>query len=152
MNQEQFKELLKRRGLKLTSQRLAVLEVMAEHPGEHLTTEEIYDLVRIKDPDIGLATIYRTVQVLTELHIIEKLSLDDGYVRYELTGAAGGSCHRHHHAICKRCRKVFSFKDDLLDTLERALMDTMGFQVVDHEVKLLGYCKECSAQKDGRQS
>ena len=68
MNQEDFKELLRGKGLKVTSQRLLVLQIMAEHPGEHLTTEQIFDLVRKTNPEIGLATIYRTVQVLVDLH------------------------------------------------------------------------------------
>lgn len=149
MDWELFKEMLRRKGLKVTKQRLAVLEVMACHPDEHLTTEEIFDLVKGRDPDIGLATIYRTVQVLMGLHLIEKVTLDDGFVRYELGEAGPGTGHRHHHAICKRCGKVFSFKDDLLDTLEQALLDAIGFQVVDHEVKLFGYCKECRKENGG---
>lgn len=149
MNQDRFKVLLKEKGLKVTNQRLLVLEIMDGHPGEHLTVEEIYDLVRLSDPDIGLATIYRTVQMLEELHIIDKVSFDDGYTRYELGGMEGKtSHHHHHHAICRQCGQVFSFEDDLLDALEKALYDRVGFTVVDHEVKLYGYCKECKNHKE----
>lgn len=143
MNEEYVKDLLRKKGLKVTSQRLLVLEVMAEHPGEHLTTEEIYDLVRISCPEIGLATIYRTVQVLSDLHLIDKVSFDDGIARYELGVEGSDARHHHHHAICMECGKVISFEDDLLETLEQAIRDRIGFEVVDHEVKLYGYCKEC---------
>ena len=51
--------------------------------------------------------------------------------------------HHHHHLICLSCSKVFSFDGDLLETLEEFIQETDGFQVVDHEVKLYGYCKEC---------
>lgn len=138
-----FKEMLREKGLKVTNQRLLVLDIMDQRPGQHLTAEEIYDLVRVSNPDIGLATIYRTVQVLVELQVIDKISFDDGVARYELGGQELASKHRHHHAICKKCGKVYSFEDDLLDTLEKALLDNIGFTVVDHEVKLYGYCKEC---------
>lgn len=143
MNQDMFKKMLKEKGLKVTNQRLLLLEIMAGHPGEHLTTEEIHDLARLQYPEIGLATIYRTVQVLVDLHIIDRVSFDDGYVRYELGEGNKETKHRHHHAICKKCGKVFSFEDDLLDALEAALYDRMGFTVVDHDVKLYGLCKEC---------
>ncbi|PNV63459.1 transcriptional repressor [Clostridium sp. chh4-2] len=143
MDQAIFKDMLREKGLKVTNQRLNVLETMAAHPGEHLTTEEIYDLVRVKEPEIGLATVYRTVQVLFELQVIDKVSFDDGFIRYELRGMDQNSRHQHHHAICNICGKVYSFQDDLLDTLEQALYDNMGFAVTNHEVKLYGTCKTC---------
>ncbi len=72
MKKDLFKKMLKEKGLKLTGQRLLVLETMAEHPGEHLTAEEIFDLARRNYPEIGLATIYRTLQVLVELNVDRK--------------------------------------------------------------------------------
>ena len=62
---EKFKALLKSNGLKVTGQRLAVLEVLQQRVDEHLTAEEIFDLVRNDHPDIGLATVYRTIQLLS---------------------------------------------------------------------------------------
>ena len=146
MEQERFKEVLRERGLKVTNQRLLVLETIAGHPGEHLTAEEIYELAKEQYPEIGLATIYRTVQVLVELNVIDKVSFDDGFVRYEL-GSAKADSHHHHHAICQECGRVLAFEGDLLETLEQALYDTMGFVVTDHEVKLTGYCKDCIKRK-----
>ncbi|MBH1939769.1 transcriptional repressor [Mobilitalea sibirica] len=147
--QEQFKSLLKRNGLKVTTQRVVILEELSSRPGRHLTAEEIYDLVKKKYPEIGLATVYRTIQLLSELNLIDKLNLDDGYVRYEI-GSKGQeeSCHHHHHLICVDCGKVYAFQDDLLETLEERIKQTMGFEVVDHEVKLYGHCKKCLEQSN----
>lgn len=145
MEQESFKEMLRKKGLKVTNQRLLVLETIAARPGQHLTTEEIYELARNKYPEIGLATIYRTVQVLVDLHVIDKVSFDDGFARYELGEGSSQSRHHHHHAICIRCGAVISFEDDLLEQLEQAVLKTSGFQVTDHEVKLYGYCSACRA-------
>lgn len=100
MNEEKVKDLLREKGLKVTSQRLMVLNILSAHGDEHLTVEEIYDLAKEESPEIGLATIYRTVQVLLELHVIEKVTFDDGFARYELNGEETGSGYRHHHAIC----------------------------------------------------
>ena len=149
MDQGVFKRMLKEKGLKVTGQRLLVLEIMAAHPGEHLTAEEIFDLARAKLPEIGLATIYRALQVLVDLHVIDKLSFDDGFARYELGRDLGSEKHHHHHAICLGCKAVFSLEEDLLDPLEENLLERLGFLVTDHEVKLYGYCKACR-EKDSR--
>ncbi|NLZ82734.1 MAG: transcriptional repressor [Clostridiales bacterium] len=146
-NQEQFKELLKMNGLKVTTQRIAILEVLSNRPGEHMTAEEIYDVVREKYQDIGLATVYRTIQMLSELDLIDKLNLDDGYVRYEISNKhheEGG--HHHHHLICLDCGNIYTFQDDLLETLETRISEALEFEVTDHEVKLYGHCKNCRQQ------
>lgn len=143
MNDEKVKDLLREKGLKVTSQRLMVLNILSAHGDEHLTVEEIYDLAKEESPEIGLATIYRTVQVLLELHVIEKVTFDDGFARYELNGEETGSGHRHHHAICTQCGKVYSLETDLLDTLEKQVFESLGFEVTDHEVKLYGLCSAC---------
>ena len=143
MNEEKVKDLLREKGLKVTSQRLMELNILRTHWDEHLTVEEIYDLAKEERPEIGLATIYRTVQVLLELHVIEKVTFDDGFARYELNGEETGSGHRHHHAICTQCGKVYSLETDLLDTLEKQVFKSLGFEVTDHEVKLYGLCSAC---------
>lgn len=147
VDREQFKRLLKDHGLKVTTQRLLVLEALSAGPDQHMTAEEIYELVKVDYPEIGLATVYRTIQILLELHLVDKINLDDGYVRYEIGSAkAERAKHHHHHLICLDCGKVISFEDDLLEGLESKIHDTMGFKVMDHEVKLYGYCKECGGK------
>lgn len=150
-NQESFKELLKQKGLKVTTQRIAILEALDSRPGKHLTAEEIYDLVKQQYPEIGLATVYRTIQLLSELNLLDKLNLGDGYVRYEV-GAFGKreSEHHHHHLICLKCGEISSFKDDLLETLEQRIYESEGFRVKDHEVKLYGYCKTCLGEENSK--
>lgn len=140
----QFQKLLKEKGLKVTKQRLTVLEAIAASPREHLTAEEIYELVKVDCPEIGLATVYRTIQLLNELHLIDRINFDDGFVRYEMGSAQGAEVkHRHHHLICMKCGRVISFRDDLLEGLEEKIAEDTGFYVVNHEVKLYGYCVEC---------
>lgn len=144
VDREKFKQLLKSEGLKVTTQRLEVLEAIASHPEEHLTAEEIFELVKVDCPAIGLATVYRTIQLLNELHLIDRINFDDGFVRYEMGAVSEPEKkHHHHHLICMKCGKVISFQDDLLEELEGKITDTTGFRIVNHEVKLYGYCKEC---------
>lgn len=144
ISKEKFRELLKEKGLKVTNQRLLVLEVLAVHKDKHLTAEDIYELVKEDYPEIGLATIYRTVQLLLEMQLVDRISLDDGCARYEIgESGAGEGKHHHHHLICQTCGKVLPFRDDLLEELERHIEKETGFHVLDHELKFYGQCKEC---------
>jgi len=144
-NSENFREQLKERGLKLTTQRQAVLDVMVEHEGEHLSSEEIYELVKKNHPDIGLATVYRTLTLLDSMDLVYKLDLDDGCSRYELN--KNKEDHRHHHLICMSCGVVEEVEEDLLETLEEQILKEKKFKVVDHRVKFYGYCKNCSKEE-----
>lgn len=147
MNQESFKDMLKEKGLKVTNQRVIILKVLSSSPGMHLTTEEIYDLVKDEYPEIGLATVYRTLQLLLDLNLIDKINLNDGFIRYEIAEDKNKiSGHHHHHLICTECGNVFSFEDDLLENLEEKISSKTGFEVIDHEVKLYGYCKNCKKE------
>lgn len=142
--QELLKAKLKEKGLKVTQQRLLVLSVLAENKGRHMTVEDIYELVSADYPEIGLATVYRAVQLLWDMQLVDRISLDDGCVRYEIGHLFEGEMrHNHHHLICRACKRVIPFGDDLLDELERHIEEATGFHVLDHELKFYGQCKEC---------
>lgn len=144
LDRERFGNLLREKGLKVTAQRMAVLSALSCEPDSHLTAEEIYELVKVKSPEIGLATIYRTIQILLELKIIDRIYLDDGYVRYELGHVyEDEDSHHHHHLICVKCGRVMSFQGDLLEEFEKRMEEKTGFQIQDHDVKLYGYCADC---------
>ncbi|MFG6332623.1 MAG: transcriptional repressor [Lachnospiraceae bacterium] len=144
LNREGFERLLREKGLKVTAQRTAVLSALSREADSHLTAEEIYELVKVKSPEIGLATVYRTIQLLLELKIIDRIYLDDGYVRYELGHVyEDEDSHHHHHLICVKCGRVMSFQGDLLEEFEKRMEEKTGFQIQDHDVKLYGYCTDC---------
>ena len=150
ISQEKFKEMLKEKGLKVTNQRLLVLQVLAEHGDEHMTAEDIFELVKEDYPEIGLATIYRTVQLLLDMQLVDRFMLDDGCVRYEIgdfLDEQEGHRHHHHHLICTECGSVSAFRDDLLEDLEAYIEKETGFQVTDHELKFYGVCKKCREEK-----
>lgn len=141
---DDFREQLKERGYKLTAQRQAVLEALKAHEGKHLSPEEIYGLVKEKNPEIGLATVYRTLLLLDRMELVYKLDLDDGCSRYEFIKHKED--HRHHHLICTQCGAVNEVEEDLLDTLEEQILEKYGFLVRDHRVKFYGYCNKCTAE------
>jgi Fur family ferric uptake transcriptional regulator len=141
-----LKEDLKKRGYKLTPQRRSIVDTIVDSEGKHLTAEEIYDVVKISCPEIGLATVYRTIILLEEIGFVSRLHLNDGCSRYELVHC--NERHRHHHLICNNCKRVIEVEDDLLDELEEEIKNKYSFDIVDHSVKFYGYCKECQVKKN----
>ncbi len=135
-----IKDRLKEKGFKLTPQRRSVLSTILESEGKHLSVEEIYDLVKQNCPEIGLATVYRTMQVLDELKLVYKHNFDDGRIRYEITP---NEDHQHHHLVCKKCGSVIEVEEDLLEQLETEVERKYNFSVTDHNVKFFGYCSKC---------
>jgi Fur family ferric uptake transcriptional regulator len=137
-----LREDLKAKGYKLTPQRRAIVDSIVKSEGQHLTAEEIYDLVKLNCPEIGLATVYRTIAMLEELGIVSRLDLGDNISRYELVHEEEN--HQHHHLVCNKCSKVMEVEGDLLDQLEQTIEETYKFKIMDHSVKFFGLCKECS--------
>ncbi|MDP4145392.1 MAG: Fur family transcriptional regulator [Bacillota bacterium] len=138
---EQLKNNLKEKGYKLTPQRRAVLDIIIKNDGKHLTAEELYDLVKVVCPEIGLATVYRTVQLLEEIGVIYKLDLNDGCNRYELVHQ--NENHQHHHLICTSCGTVIEVQGDLLENLEHIVEEKYDFAIKNHSVKFYGVCSDC---------
>ena len=136
-----LKEDLKKKGYKLTPQRRAILDIIVECEGKHLTAEEIYDEVKKTCPEIGLATVYRTIALLEEIGVVSRLNLNDGCSRYELIH--GDENHMHHHLICNRCNAVIEVEDDLLEELEDRIGKEYEFKIVDHSLQFFGVCKQC---------
>lgn len=134
---------LSERKYKMTPQRKEILQVFIDSDEEkHLSAEEVHELLQQKDFDFGLATVYRNVELLNKLGILNRIDFGDGRARYELS-ASDPQLHQHHHLICLNCKKIIEFEEDLLDNLENLIEKKSGFQIVNHEVKFFGYCSEC---------
>jgi len=132
---------------KMTPQRKEILQVFIENEDDHhLSAEEVYEILKKKDFDFGLATVYRNLELLALLGILSKVNFDDGRTRYELN-AVDPNVHQHHHLICLKCKKIIEFDEDLLDDLEGVITKKSGFEIVNHEVKFFGYCASCRASK-----
>lgn len=138
-----LREKLAEHNYKMTPQRKEILQVFVDYSDtEHLSAEEVHEILREKNFDFGLATVYRNVELLNELGILAKVDFGDGRVRYELA-AIDPDVHNHHHLICLNCKKVIEFEEDFLDELEEFIAEKSDFQIVNHEVKFFGYCSDC---------
>lgn len=136
-----LKEDLKKKGYKLTPQRRAIVDTIVDNEGKHLTAEEIYDEVKKRCQEIGLATVYRTISLLEEIGVVSRLHLNDGCSRYELVHS--DEHHMHHHLICNKCNAVIEVQDDLLEEIEKRISKEYKFTILDHSLKFFGSCKKC---------
>ena len=135
-------ERLKAEECKLTPRREAILKVLLENKDKHLSAEEVYYLVKKKTPDVGLATVYRTLELFTNHDIIHSIDFGDGRKRYEY-GDSESQGHHHHHVICLTCGKILEVAEDLLDEIELRVSREFDFEVLNHQLKIFGQCKEC---------
>lgn len=115
-------------GHKLTPQRLTILEAVAEE--QHQSMADI----RNRCPRVGMVTVYRTLNLLSELGIIRRIELGDG-PRYELATGC------HHHLICEGCGNVVEFERCPLD--RERLPEAQGFEVSSHSLEIYGLCASC---------
>ncbi|WP_075365820.1 Fur family transcriptional regulator [Desulfosporosinus metallidurans] len=133
--------LLRDHSYKLTPQRQTILRMFLEQEDRHLSAEELYMLVKHQNPEIGLATVYRTLDILAEIGVLIKNDFGDGRTRYEFSRK--DEHHHHHHLICLGCGNVSEFDDDLLESLEAVITKRNQFKVMDHDLKFYGYCRKC---------
>ena len=130
--------VLKQHHYKLTPQRRAVLRVFGSSQ-EHLTPAEIYEKVQPECPGIGLVTIYRLLQILTELGLICEVHSGDNCGRYLIRRQ---TVH-HHHLICSACGTVVDFTDCDLSELEQRLSRDTRFEMEGHLLEFYGRCRNC---------
>ncbi|MFO7634620.1 MAG: Fur family transcriptional regulator [Caldilinea sp.] len=128
-------------GYKITPPRLAVLEVI-QREGEHLNPHEILEQAQAIHPQTGRATVYRMLELLTNLGIVRPIYVGDSgptYIRAE-----GG----HHHLVCSHCGRVVDFEQCVADSMERELEERFGFRIKSHLLEFYGLCAQCKDMED----
>jgi Fur family ferric uptake transcriptional regulator len=134
-------EDLRQQGYRLTPQREMVLEAVHESEG-HVSAEEIYAKVQIRNACVSISTVYRTLELLEQLQIVCEIDLGQGCVCYELAGE-----RRHHHLVCQQCGKVLRVDDKVLAPLKDTLQQEYGFEAHLDHMAIFGRCRRC--QKKG---
>ncbi|NHN30987.1 transcriptional repressor [Paenibacillus sp. S3N08] len=141
---EKINQQLIRSQYKMTHQREATIRILLENEEDHLSAEKVYMLVKEKNENIGLATVYRTLELLCDLHIVEKMNFGDGVSRYDLRSDEHE--HMHHHMICQICLEVKEIKDDWLKEIELRVQKEYGFKVSDHRLDFMGVYNNCNGK------
>lgn len=134
---------LRAAGYKLTPPRLAVLQVIQQE-GEHLNPTEILRQAQGIYAGTGRATVYRTLELLTQLGLVRPIYVGENGPTY--THAEGG----HHHLVCSHCGKIVDFDQCVADSMQRDLEARFGFQIRSHLLEFYGLCVECRQEEDSQ--
>ena len=138
-------------GYRVTMPRRAILEILGGTE-KHLSAEEIYMAVHKIYPNIGLTTVYRTLELLAQMGLVFRFDFGDGRARYELSTGPKGERH-HHHMVCTECGRVIDYTDfiddevELLNQMEKGLSKKFNFKITSHLIQFSGLCAKC--QKKG---
>lgn len=144
---EEVKGKLTRSGYKLTPQRGITLEILIKNQTELMTAEEIFIAVKDVNPSIGLATVYRTLDILFELEIVKKIPYPDGMSRYELNISNDG--YRPYYLLCIRCGKINEINEPLIEAAKKRVEQKYHFQIETHHLTFHGICKDCLEMEKG---
>ena len=129
---------LHRKGLRNGGARRAVIELLGEQDC-CLTAQEIFDRLRASGRRVGIASVYRVLDLLTSEGLLQRIDLGSGISRYEPARSGG----HHHHLVCDSCGKVEAFEDHALESAIHRLEKASGYEVAGHDVVLHGACGDC---------
>lgn len=142
---EPWHAYLRKKGLKTTQQREAIVDVFLRTQG-HVALEDLLARARKRHPKVGLATVYRTVKLLEEAGLVASQHFQSGQTLYEV---AEGRAH-HDHLICERCGFIIEFESDEIEQIQLRTAQRMGFNVTRHRHELFGLCEKARGLPDGR--
>ncbi|SOB60097.1 Ferric uptake regulation protein [Pseudodesulfovibrio profundus] len=134
-----FISYIKENGLSMTPQRKIIVETFLETEG-HFSAEHLHDLVRSKVPDVGQATIYRTLKLLLDSGLADTIETGDGGALYE---HAYGHDH-HDHLICVHCNRKIEIFDETIEARQEEVAKQHDFKLTRHRMYLYGICPDCS--------
>ncbi|HVQ57827.1 MAG TPA: transcriptional repressor [Solirubrobacterales bacterium] len=120
--------------------RTAVVEALAGHNCA-VTALDLDDELRRRRPPVGRASVYRALEQLEQLGLVQRIEVTRGTAGYERVDPAG---HHHHHAICRVCGRMVPFEDSSLEQVIEKLSEDMDFEITEHDVVLRGRCQRCS--------
>ena len=138
-------------GYRFTIPRRAILDVLGS-TSKHLSAEDIYVAVHKDYPNVGLTTVYRTLELLVQMGVVFKSDFGDGRARYELSEGPKGE-HHHHHLVCTSCGRAIDYTDfideevELLRRTEKGLSKKYNFDITNHLIQFYGVCDKCKGKK-----
>ena len=133
---QKYMNLLKEHNIKITPQRLAIIQLMDEYG--HISVRDIFEKIKENFPSLSLATVYKNINAMMENNFINELKIVGQDNKYELVK------ERHSHLICKHCGEI---EDVMVDTvgLEKSIPKESGFKVEETSIQFFGTCKKCAS-------
>jgi len=141
-----WKRRFKENGFRWTITRKAILDLLSGTT-KHMSAQEIYDTLLKSYPGIGMSTVYRTLNLLSRMCLVNKINIGEDKNRYEFMSDEGKA--HHHHLICTNCGKIIDYCDfldyelNLVKKIEKNLSRKYSFQVKNHNIDFYGLCKDC---------
>lgn len=132
------KNHLKAAGLKMTTPRMRILDLLTTLGDRHLSAEEIYQQLSQSDSDISIATIYRVLTQFEAAGLVIRHNFEENYSVFELNQG-----DHHDHLVCMKCRKVVEFHDEVIEARQEELTKKLGFVIKDHCLTIYGLCATC---------
>jgi len=142
-NNDELIAAFRTKGYRVTKQRLIILDAV-RNTGNHPTVEEVYNMVKPQIPNISLGTVYRTLGVLEELGLLQKVVYGKSSIRYD------SNLDAHYHAICLECGSLLDVDESVLGNIEARFPNETGFTIVGHKLEFYGYCKDCSLKEKNK--
>jgi Fur family ferric uptake transcriptional regulator len=140
LGESQVKQMIRAMNLKVTTQRMAILEYL--HGGSrHTSAQELYEALNGDFPDIGFATVYRFLKMLSKHGFVNEVRMGGLPARYELT-----TQHHHDHLTCEKCGKICEFENGEIERLQEKVARHFGFKLTHHVLELYGVCSDCQLQ------
>lgn len=129
---------IRRAGLKATTPRCAILDVLQTHSTQHLSAEEIYQLLGESNRDIGLATVYRVLAQFESAGLVMRHHFEGVTAVFELKADT-----HHDHVVCTQCGRIDEFSDANIEDRQLAVAGRLGYALRDHSLILYGICADC---------
>ncbi len=135
---------LRRAGLKVTTPRVKILEILATDTARHLSAEAIYKSLLESHDDVGLATVYRVLTQFEAAGLVTRHHFENGMAVFELNHGT-----HHDHIVCLDCGKVEEFMDSGIEERQNSVALQRGFEIQDHSLILYGHCRrvECPSKR-----
>ncbi|MGE5653491.1 MAG: Fur family transcriptional regulator [Bacillota bacterium] len=134
-------EVLKGCGLKATSQRMAILDVILASE-EPISAESIFMTLQPQQPELSLSTVYRNLNLLVDKSVLVRLQLADERSHYRFVGSG-----HQHHLVCLGCNRVVELEQCPIHQFETDLMKDTQFRITQHRLTFYGYCPRCEGKK-----
>ena len=138
---EEIVDTLRNEGLRITPQRIAIIKYVI-NTQSHPSAEEIHKVIQKKYPMVSMATVYKTLDLLRKMSMVQELGFADGSARYE------ANVEKHINIICMRCGRIDDIDEHSLSTLESKVAEESNYEIFGRRFELYGFCSECKLQKE----
>jgi Fur family ferric uptake transcriptional regulator len=129
---------LKKAGLKVTTPRLKILEILEKADPHHMSAEDVYQALVESGEDVGIATVYRVLTQFETAGLVTRHHFEGGYFVFELNQGV-----HHDHLVCVKCGNVEEFVDEVIEARQAVIAEKATFKMTDHNLTIYGVCKRC---------